>query len=92
MRQEPVAVANMLNAKGKVKKNLSGSGSEKDPKEICDRCGKTHSGKCRYVTSTCNGCGKQGHLEAVCRSKEKTKDETLKSQNEIVCTMRTLIC
>lgn len=72
----------MLDAKGKVNKNLSVSRSEQDSKEIRHRHSKTHTGEFRYVDSTCNGCGKIKSPEAICRIKERTKDETLKYQNE----------
>ena len=92
MRQDPTVTANMLKTKaqGKAKNTPSGARSEEDKKdkEKCNRCGKSHSGKCRYSNSICNGCGKKGHIEAVCKSKNKEGNETSTSQNEIVCTMR----
>ena len=63
MRQDPVAVANMLKAKGK--KNPTEEGKKK-----CKCCGYDHSGKCRHSNATCRKCSKIGHLERVCESKE----------------------
>lgn len=100
MRQDPVAVANMLKTKGKAKKNPFGAGSKKENKEKCGRCGKTHSGKCQHINSTCNECGKKSHLKSVCRSKDP-KNHTKKGgknapKTKIICTIRThlppLIC
>ncbi len=86
MRQDPTVTANVLNTKAKrmAKKTSSGTNTE-ESKEKCNRCGKVHSGRCKHANSTCNGCGKKGHLESVCRSKDKGNDT--KSKNEIVCTM-----
>ena len=77
MRQDPVAVANML--KAKEKKNPTEQGKTK-----CKCCGYNHSGKCRHSNATCRKCSKIGHLERVCESKEG--NETSKAQ--IVCTIR----
>lgn len=75
MRQDPTATANVLKAKK----------SEEGKPNKCQRCGNKHPGKCRHANATCNGCGKKGHLEAVCRSKDKDSKETSKPQNEIIC-------
>lgn len=66
---------------GKAKKNLSGERSE-EGEEKSNRCGKTHSGKCRHSKSARNGCREKGHLEFVCGSKDKESNETSNSRNE----------
>ena len=92
VRQDPTVIANMLKAKKKAKNNPSGEESEEDKgkeKDKCERCGKKHSGKCKHSNSICNGCGKKGHLERVCKSKEKNgSNDASKSKNEVVCAIK----
>ena len=77
MRQDPIAIANML--KAKKNKNPTEEGKSK-----CKYCGYNHSGKCRHSNATCRKCGKTGHLERVCE--DKGGNET--SKPHIVCTVR----
>lgn len=38
----------------------------------CFRCGRQHRGECKFRWSKCNFCGKTGHIESVCLSKNST--------------------
>lgn len=48
---------------------------EHSKKRMCDSCGGDHARKnCRWRKAVCHGCGKEGHIEKVCRSKDKKKN------------------
>jgi hypothetical protein len=51
--------------------------------KVCMRCGKDHKGvQCKFKDSECYKCGKTGHIQAVCRSKEKHQNTQGKYQNK----------
>ena len=50
-----------------------------DQAQRCYRCGGKHnSSECRFKEATCRVCGKVGHIERACRSKDKKQGVTSK--------------
>ena len=69
--------------KSSANKPKSGNTKQFDnrPKISCPHCGYPHASEnCRFKDLTCNNCGKQGHLKAVCRL--KGSDKTLKNKGK----------
>nr|XP_053616105.1 uncharacterized protein K02A2.6-like [Plodia interpunctella] len=71
--EEPMEVNKISYKKNELKFNKPQSKPE------CFRCGKLHKGECRFRWTKCNFCGKTGHIEVVCLSKNKEKGSVLKS-------------
>ncbi|CAM1297650.1 Uncharacterised protein r2_g702 [Pycnogonum litorale] len=56
----------------KVKSTKTKSPSRKDKDVECYRCGKQHKAtNCSYKSAKCHFCGTVGHLDAVCRKKQR---------------------
>ena len=48
------------------------SGTKGRPETPCYRCGGQHTANnCRFKDSSCNFCGKRGHIQRVCRSRRR---------------------
>ena len=48
------------------------SSTQGRPETPCYRCGGQHTANnCRFKDSTCNFCGKKGHIQWVCRSRRR---------------------
>ena len=65
------------------KKNHEPKG--KDPKRECKCCGGNHGSKnCRFKDTTCNNCGKKGHIKKICRSPKKDDKDKAEGRKHIV--------
>lgn len=43
-------------------------GGQRQRRDGCKCCGRSHKGQCRYVGAVCDACGRVGHLRRICRT------------------------
>ena len=58
-------------------------------KAACYRCGNSHPfAECRYKNAVCRECGKIGHIDRVCRSKQKSVRSSEKGEPQAARTSK----
>uniref|UniRef100_A0A914VZT6 RNA-directed DNA polymerase n=1 Tax=Plectus sambesii TaxID=2011161 RepID=A0A914VZT6_9BILA len=65
--------------KGQPSSAPAGNGDQR-----CQSCGRTDHLRrnCRHLETTCNHCSKKGHIEAVCRAKQKPSSPPLQRSGQ----------